>query len=145
MLPTSPPGRRLAAEALAFFLLAYASFLYEVPYGPPGSPAYPGYEAKNRLTGGLLVILTVTLVMTTRQAARSGATRGLVAASLGAAVGAGLAALGSIAEFWVFTGQAYSGPASGLRGAAWAAFVVGSLILVGSGALAALWPRPRAA
>ena len=100
-----------------------------------------GYEAYNRLMPAVLILLAVGLLAF--YAAQNARSRGWVGrAGLVVALGGFLVMIvGNVAEFWVFTEEAY-GPNS-LRNSAWMAFGLGLLtvyvgtVLFGIGALRA--------
>lgn len=121
---------------------------YFVGWGNPASSEYGAYEIYNRLMPAVLVLLLAGLVGTHKLQrnvyGRLGKT-GFVLASIGLL---GMIA-GNVAEFWIFTEEAYG--TSSLRDNAWMAFGLGLFALYAGSVLfgiatlrARILPRPGA-
>lgn len=121
---------------------------YFVGWGSPSSAEYGAYEAYNRSMPGVLVLLLAGLVgahMLQRKVYGWLGKAGFVVASIGLL---GMIA-GNVAEFWIFTEEAYG--TSSLRDNAWMAFGLGLFafyagsVLFGIATLrASILPRPGA-
>ena len=110
-------------------------------WGPPGSARYLGYEAVNRLWSlGFAGMLCGYAGLYQRYALR-GSRPGRVGFRL-AAIGLVLMMAGNVAEFWLFSEQAY-GEING-RNLAWIGVLLGMLAaLIGAGLMGAAGLRQR--
>ena len=98
-------------------------------WGPPGSAAYTAYELMTRLTGaGLVMMGAAPLALRRAHIGRDVTTarrplRILVVAIV-------VMAIGSAAEFIVFTTAPYSGPGSETRNLSWLTFLAAGMVAV---------------
>jgi hypothetical protein len=107
--------------------LAAIAFTGQAPWGPPGSAAYTMYELMNRLTGaGLLLMAAAPLAL--RRALDERSIRAGRRALAVVAAGTVAMAIGSAAEFIVFTTAPYSGPGSEVRNLSWLTFLAGGFV-----------------
>jgi hypothetical protein len=119
---------------LGAIALLGVAFLVPDDWGPPGTESYRAYELVNRIMGIALAacaLAPVSVRLAHRPVVVGGAARvGLWLVAIGM-IGM---AMGSAAEFWIFSGSPYQGAGSEGRNIAFVGgFMVGSLlVLLGS-------------
>jgi hypothetical protein len=103
-------------------------------WGPPGTAAYDTYQTLNRLVTVPAMMLVVGVAASGWKARKRLGVLGWLA-WLAALLGSLLILAGNVGEFWVFTSRSYSDSA---RNVSWGLFVLGGLLLVVGGILAAV-------
>jgi hypothetical protein len=101
----------LAGLAGAMLALALAVVGNEVSWGPPGTSAYATYELLNRVAALPLLLMAAAPIALLRLPGVRGNRLGRVAA-VGLLVGLAASVVGSVAEFWFFSDDPYSGAGS---------------------------------
>ncbi len=129
-MTSAATGRWLSIAGIAGGLIWIGLRFFNPVWGPPGTTAYLAYELWNRIWAPALVLMAIGFVGSRRSA--SGAHRGATRIGLSIAItGLTVMAIGSIAEFWVFTDVPYSGgEGPNARDLSWMSFLVGALLAV---------------
>ena len=113
-------------------------------WGVPGSPAYLAYELMNRLAGGAILLMAAAPLALRRALAAQSISAGQTVLALACVATVGMA-IGSVAEFVVFSTAPYPGPGSEGRLLSWLAFLASALVMIVATVLAgvALLRRPE--